>query len=770
MNSIHPKPTPIDRRALVGRHCPRLQHFDSGCPFTVGNGEFAFTADVTGLQTFSDWYDATVPLGTMAQWAWRSQPPPAGRTASDFEWTNFDSYGRPVPYPYTGSQMWFGVKPAYWPLDPVKEEVGAWLEQNPHRLHLGVLGLDLKGNYGQSVQPDDLTGIDQRLDLWSGILHSQFQFSGSMVKVRTACHPTLDLVAVEIASPLLAKGRQLGIRLAFPGANPYASHAKDWLYPELHTTGILAQTENSAQLERQLNDHRHFVRLEWNQARLVTGEPHVFRLTPLPGTNRLSVVLGFVPQSFNRNDAVDGDPSPGANATNDGGIGTGLSPGGARRAGPDSDLASPLRGRGRPRVVSGPGEGPPLTTALPDVETVFAASAAHWADFWQSGGAVELAGSRDPRAGELERRIVLSQYLTAVQCCGSTPPAETGLTCNSWYGKFHLEMHWWHAAHFAFWGRLDRLKRSLQWYQAILPQACATARRQGYAGARWPKQTAPDGLETPCSIGPLLIWQQPHPLLYAEYCWRETPTRATLEEFAAIVEATAEFMASYAYLDPATTTYVLGPPLIPAQENHDPGVVRNPSFELAYWAFGLQLAQTWRERMGLPRHAHWDDVIRRLAPLPVGDEVYLAHEHCPETYVKFNIDHPSMLCAYGMIPGPNVDLSIMAKTLDRVVADWRWSETWGWDYPLAAMTAARLGRPAQAVDLLLMDTSRNRCGVNGHYFQFDGLPLYLPANGGLLAAVAMMVAGWDFGPQTPAPGFPADGTWNVRAEGLRRYL
>ena len=86
------------------------------------------------------------------------------------------------------------------------------------------------------------------------------------------------------------------------------------------------------------------------------------------------------------------------------------------------------------------------------------------------------------------------------------------------------------------------------------------------------------------------------------------------------------------------------------------------------------------------------------------------------------------------------------------------------------MTAARLGRPAQAVDLLLMDTSRNRCGVNGHYFQFDGLPLYLPANGGLLAAVAMMVAGWDFGPQTPAPGFPADGTWNVRAEGLRRYL
>ena len=115
------------------------------------------------------------------------------------------------------------------------------------------------------------------------------------------------------------------------------------------------------------------------------------------------------------------------------------------------------------------------------------------------------------------------------------------------------------------------------------------------------------------------------------------------------------------------------------------------------------------------------------------------------------------------------------------MADWRWSETWGWDYPLAAMTAARLGRPAQAVDLLMMDTPRNRYGVNGHCFQFDGLALYLPANGGLLAAVAMLAAGWDpplsknfgatsGGPKSSAPGFPADGSWNVRYEELRRYL
>ena len=129
-----------------------------------------------------------------------------------------------------------------------------------------------------------------------------------------------------------------------------------------------------------------------------------------------------------------------------------------------------------------------------------------------------------------------------------------------------------------------------------------------------------------------------------------------------------------------------------------------------------------------------------------------------------------MLGAFGWIPGPNVERAIMAQTLDRVVSDWRWNETWGWDYPLAAMTAARLGRPSQAVDMLMMDTPRNRYGVNGHCFQVDGLALYLPATGGLLAAVAMLAAGWEGGPATVTPGFPADGTWCVRHEGLRKFL
>lgn len=53
-------------------------------------------------------------------------------------------------------------------------------------------------------------------------------------------------------------------------------------------------------------------------------------------------------------------------------------------------------------------------TRAGDAREVFRAAAEHWQRFWESGAAVQLAGTADPRARELERRLVLSQYLTAV--------------------------------------------------------------------------------------------------------------------------------------------------------------------------------------------------------------------------------------------------------------------------------------------------------------------------------------------------------------------
>ena len=100
-----------------------------------------------------------------------------------------------------------------------------------------------------------------------------------------------------------------------------------------------------------------------------------------------------------------------------------------------------------------------------------------------------------------------------------------------------------------------------------------------------------------------------------------------------------------------------------------------------------------------------------------------------------------------------------------MMADWDWNNTWGWDYPMMAMTAARLGEGETAIQALLMDEGKNHYLANGHNPQMGPtLPLYLPGNGGLLYAAAMMAASWDGAPAGKhAPGFPDNGEngwWN----------
>ena len=51
----------IDRKALVNRNNPQFSAFDSLASLSVGNGEFAFTVDITGLQTFPDAYKFLFP-------------------------------------------------------------------------------------------------------------------------------------------------------------------------------------------------------------------------------------------------------------------------------------------------------------------------------------------------------------------------------------------------------------------------------------------------------------------------------------------------------------------------------------------------------------------------------------------------------------------------------------------------------------------------------------------------------------------------------------
>jgi hypothetical protein len=242
---------------------------------------------------------------------------------------------------------------------------------------------------------------------------------------------------------------------------------------------------------------------------------------------------------------------------------------------------------------------------------------------------------------------------------------------------------------------------------------------------------------------------------------------------------TADCLASMAWLDPKTGQYNLGPPLWIAQEIYDKATSRNPSFELAYWRWALETAQQWRERLGHKRDAKWDDVIKRLAPIPRKDGLYVALESHPDTFDNLDSrhDHPTMLAPLGLLPGRDTDRDTMDRTLDAVLKNWDWkTKIWGWDYPMIAMTATRLGRPKDALEILLREGPNNIYLANGHCPQRVDesnssirkreLPVYLPANGAFLSAVAMMVAGWD-GCERNFPGFPDDGTWKIQAENLK---
>jgi len=583
---------------------------------------------------------------------------------------------------------------------------GKYLRENPQRLSLARIGFALRGRDGTAARATDLKDVEQRLDLWSGTLESRFTLDGRAVRAWTWVHPARDLVAVRVESAELDPAR-LSILVAFPFAS--VTHTGDpsvWSQPALHQTRVAERDQRSVLWERKLDATTYWARAAWSGGALVTVGPHEFRVEPSAGASRFEMVV---------------------------------------------DLSATRR-----------------SDALPGVGTTASASARHWERFWTDGGTLDLSGSSDPRAKELERRIVLSEYLTAIQCAGTIPPQETGETFNSWYGKPHLEMHWWHAAHFPLWDRAEMLERSLPWYRRILPVARENAARQGYRGARWPKMVGPDGRDSPSGIGVFLIWQQPHPIYLSELVYRARPDRRVLEAYRDLVFASAEFMASYPWWDQANRRYVLGPPLIPAQESHPPRTTFNPTFELAYWAFGLSTAQRWRERLGLAREPAWDRVLNALSALPMRDGLYVNAESAPTTFTDANQrrDHPTLLGAYGFIASPRVDREAMRRTLRRTFETWQWPDTWGWDYPLVAMTAARVGEPSLAIDALMMDTPKNRYHPNGHNYQRPGLTIYLPGNGGLLSATAMMAAGWDGAPRTSAPGFPRDG-WTVRAERLR---
>ena len=672
-------PTPadsvrIDRHALVARHT--IAWNDPAGQIPLGNGEFCFNADATGLQTFGG--------NTMSHWGWHSFPLPAG-------WT-------PDRVPSTGTfQQGRSTGPDNFP-----KEAGAirtWMFDNPHLMTLGRLRLCRAD--GAELHPADISGVSRTMDLWSGVQTSTYEIEGKPVRVETCVHPSLDAVAVRIESPLIAQG---GLQVAFDFAYPSLENgawAGDFSRVDGHRTEMTMNGALRADFARTVDETTYCASLAWPSGCAIRGgaSPHCFVLSAT-GTNRLDFICAFSPT----------------------------------------------------QIPSEP----------PTVETTFEKTAAHWKEFWSTGGAIDLSGSKDPRWFELERRIVLSQYEMAAQSSGSLPSAEIGLMgIDPWRSQFHMEMVWWHLAHYALWDRWPMAEKALGCYKRFEPAARALAEQLGYKGLKWAKSVGPEGRSAPWTGNQVLLWKQPHPIFFAELEYRLRPTRATLDTWADIVQGTAEHMADYPTLDETTGIYSLVPVMPPSEQ----GITRDTVFDLAYWRWGLDKAQEWRERMGLAREPHWDEVREHLAPLPVADGLFVHSAEWNDTYTKRAWEHPDPVGVLGMLPPiEGVDAAIAHRTVQKVWVTWDWSKCWGWDFPWMAMAAARVGEPQMAVDVLLKDAGDKNDydirGVNGGW--------YLPGNGGLLYAVAMMAAGWDGAPEGNAPGFPSDGNWVVKWEGLKR--
>ena len=184
--NIHPCRALIPRQSLVSKFNPTRNASSLVTPMQVGNGNFAFGADVTGLQTFQ-------PFNILSSWGWKNDSLPPGTTQvdiDDYHGASLLNHGRPVEYDFGGPE-------------PIQQ----WLIANPNRADLGRVGfvlLDPDDEAPRAIGAEDVSEAHQTLDLWTGALTSTFTlapFADAPVTVRTACDPTHNALTIAIASP-----------------------------------------------------------------------------------------------------------------------------------------------------------------------------------------------------------------------------------------------------------------------------------------------------------------------------------------------------------------------------------------------------------------------------------------------------------------------------------------------------------------------------------------------------------------------------------------
>lgn len=267
--------------------------------------------------------------------------------------------------------------------DPDLPEVSQWLIGNPNRIHLGRIGLRYNN---VTLAASQIMDPRQELDLWNGVITSTFKVDGKHVKVITQGDFGSDSIAFNIESQLVETGA-LTVELDFPYP---PIHSTDYKYEvfvgvydfaDNHTTSIVpSRSKDTAHVYHELQETSYFLNLRWPtrsplklfQTNHATGlAKHQYTLKPRSRSSTISFTALFSPEN-----------------------------------------------------------------QIPDQPTrIQHRNAAGWNKYWREGGFVDLTSSTNPKADELQRRIILSQYHVRVNSAATgQSPQESGLMNNGWYG------------------------------------------------------------------------------------------------------------------------------------------------------------------------------------------------------------------------------------------------------------------------------------------------------------------------------------------------
>jgi protein-glucosylgalactosylhydroxylysine glucosidase len=225
----------IDRYALVSSCNIENSQIDSLNSLSVGNGKIRFTVDITGLQTFPEFYSHGNFLRTQTFWN--------GNNMSDYR--------------------------------------------------LGLTGLQILKEDGKEISINDIRNPVQKLDLWTGEIESRFYIEGIPVCLKTVCHPDYDMISVKIISELIGKKR-LKIKINF-SEEAFSLSGYNSNYPDEPVSGILPDTNNLTFFRSSLNNSEYNVILWLNNDELQKINKTLYYLDP----DRADSVYSFSCQYLN---------------------------------------------------------------------------------------------------------------------------------------------------------------------------------------------------------------------------------------------------------------------------------------------------------------------------------------------------------------------------------------------------------------------------------------------------------------------------------------